>query len=448
MPEKALELFKQVKSESAGMVNNLEQFNSKLQKVANNTEDALRRVNRFGEEGADKYKQATGDARLLAERANQAIARGRFSDAEGLFNTLITAAESFPASVRKTGDPEVDKRNLEDAKQTARDYIALASGGLTDVINLQKLQAEKTNEQAKKNLEAAQKQIEDLIKAQIQSSKNLISALNENTSALRGASGNNREPEQGRPGGDGSSDLPPNYTPGDYTPRYDTGSTNLGYDYGFGGGMGGGMGGYDGSMSGMTKYAVNSPEVGRLLAQTDKLLAKSHAESQTMAARMDALRYLESGAKELDYKERMGYFGTLGPQDAAEPEFGMSDMDLSDALYRILGRDTFDFDAMRGNIDRMLGNAYGRAKTTVDGAKEALDPQTQLNNQIGDMTQKLETVFDNFSNKFESVMDEAGGRFADTTERSIEGAFGKGMQIDVNLDDENGNSLGSVRRVI
>ncbi|AFM24980.1 phage tail tape measure protein [Desulfomonile tiedjei] len=448
MPEKALELFKQVKSESAGMVNNLEQFNDKLQKVANNTQDALRRVNRFGEEGADKYKQAAGDARWLAERANQAIAGGKFQTAEGLFNTLMATAESLPSAVKKTGDAEVDKRNLEDAKQTARDYIALASGGLTDVINLQKLQAEKTNEQAKKNLEAAQKQIEDLIKSQIQSSKNLITALNENTAALRGTSGNNQQGGQDGPGQGGESDLPPNYTPSDYTPRYDTGSTNLGYDYGFGGSLGGGLGGYDGSMSGMTKYAVNSPEVGRLLAQTDKLLAKSHAESQTMAARMDALRYLESAAKNLDYKERMGYFGTLGPQDAADPEFGMGDKDISDALYRILGRDTFDFDAMRGNIDRMLGGAYERAKTTVDGAKEALDPQTQLNNQIGDMTQRLETVFDNFSNKFESVMDDAGGRFASTTERSIEDAFGKGMLMEVNLSNDDGASLGSVRRII
>ncbi|AFM26038.1 phage tail tape measure protein [Desulfomonile tiedjei] len=441
MPEKALELFKQVKSESAGMVNNIEQFNSKLQNVAINTQDALRRVDQFGLEGANKYFEVARNSRLLAERANQAIAGGNFQSAEQYFNSLISTAETLPSAVKKTGDAEVDKRNLEDAKETARSYITLASNGLTDVINLQKLQAEKTNEQAKKNLEAAQKMIEDLIRAQIKSSENLIAALNANTAALQGNAGapgqQGQAPNQsGQTGASGDSGP-------DIFVLPDGTSTRLGSsDYGLGGG------GYGSSMSGMSAYAANSPEVARLLAQTDRLLAKSQTESQTMAARMDALKYLESAAKNLDYKERMGYFGTLGPQDMADPEFGLSDMDISQALQRILGRDTFDFDAMRMGIDQKLGSMYERAKSTVDGAKEALDPQTQLNNQIGDMTKQLENVFNNFSDKFESVMDDAGGRFADTTERSIEDAFGRGMQIDVNLSDDDGASLGSVRRII
>jgi len=409
MPEKALELFKQVRTESAGLVQNIEQFNDKLRNAANAGQDALRKVNAYGLQGIDRYKSEISDIELALERANDALKGGRFGEAENLYKSVMSAAQGLPGNAVKTGNAEQDAANLEAAKADARILIQIASGGMNDAIKIQKAQAEETNRQAKANIETAQKAIENLIRAQIDSANQLINALNANTEALQGRLG--QTPGQtGQPGqldtgqgaASGTADLSSAVQSGvqNALGGSGSGSSNL---PGYNPTVSGQSGQPDYSSSLMPSERSN-PLLDIQLAQTDKLLAQSQSESATMNARMDALKYLESQAGIVDSREQRGYTsGALGSSV---------------------------FDNLSGIIQGIQGNIQQQAQQTLDKMSSSTSPKA------------IESTMD----KVHESLTKAGETFLQGAGEAVNKLNEALWKVEILVSDNRAN-LGSVKRV-
>lgn len=455
MPERALELFKQVRSESAGLIQNIESFNDRLRNAAQTGQDALRKINTFGLTGAEKYKAEVEDIQESMRRGNEAIRGGRFQEAENLYKSVISSAQGLPGSVEKTGDEALDARNLETAKSDARALIVVATNGMTDAINVQKRQAESVNEKAKANIEKAQQEIEKLINSQIQSSRDLISALNDNTNALKGklpqAPRANQEqsqaqvvPETGNaeltsqtratetapstgaqllssnnaPLSDLSPDL--NLTP-EVRQQREQAQKQVELDRG----------------RKLNAALEKSPELVTTLSPEDFASARNAraVEDEARQQRMKDLKSLESKAAAIDRNERMGY----GPSflDASGQRY--TDENLNAGVNAVTGKVMTAGDVYSAEqfMSQYFQNASGTYGPTLERAKNT--PY---------MKDTTPNVSDQIYREQASILDEAGQRIGDTVGKAIEKANGKGMSVEIIIKNDRDATLGTVRRVI
>lgn len=446
MPERALELFKQVRSESSGLVQNIEQFNQRLRDASMSGQDALRKINAYGLTGADKYKSEIDDIQLMIKRANTAIAGGRFSEAENLFKSAMSAAQGLPGSAEKTGNEEQDKKNLEQAKQDATLLVRIATGGMNDAINMQKTQAEAVNKQAKDNIQKAQDAIKGLIEAQIESSKGLIRALDENTAALQGKVAESVQGQGGTAGaGEQTGALQKAATEvvgksGAASPSsiigQDAAPAGIPFDSSAGQPSGSPAGVYYDKKtkqfvipetSTLTRAEKESyGTTNALFAEIDRLKAQSDRESDTMAARMDALKYAESMAGNLDRQEKMGYFQTT-PGQASKGDTGLmwgmnklfgGGMDATKGI----------FDNLPAILDRMSAGAMDKYGPMIPLAQGAGTGASQ--NAYTQMSEMLDRGLN------PDIFTRVGDTIAETASKKLNEVLGKGFKVNISVKDE------------
>lgn len=187
LPERALELFKQVRSEASGMVADIESINGKIRDTATFVDDAVKKITRAGITGGDfQEKFLKQDISDISKRATEAVQAGRLGEAEQLYKQAITLATDLPSKIQKTGDYALDQQNDAKAKQEALGIVDVMANNLKDVQAAQKAQSETNNSALQGAAQQAGDSIQNLLKMQMDSARLNIAALNENTAALRG----------------------------------------------------------------------------------------------------------------------------------------------------------------------------------------------------------------------------------------------------------------------
>jgi TP901 family phage tail tape measure protein len=433
MPEKAMELAKKARDEFKGLAQDVNGLKNDLVNTFKTNQELLRDMAKKTMSPVAAWKSDLEYVNKLMNEAQALMGQGKFKEAadaaakaKGEAAKLDKVPEGAGLSQQEVSNKAIGlvaaAAGLEEsAKKAGLEFAVQLNQGIQDNIG----KASVTVKTAQETLLAANtKQL--AINANLLEilSRQFQTMIQQNNERVNGGKGVNIEP----PSVQSMIDFMKQQfgAPGTGVP--------LNGQQGFGGPFGGAYQGAQAGTPGIQTAAQalsNSPEVAKLLGQTDTLLAKSQAESNVMKERMAQLKYLESYTGNLDRKERAGYSTDAGQQ---------TDAKLNSALKSLFGTDTFDFGAIQENIDSMLSRAYQQAKAPVDAYLK------QTGGASSDTTQTRQ--FDSFLEQFKTAISETGAEFKTLAEEGIKTAFGKGVLLEVVLKDDKGGTLGSVRRIV
>jgi TP901 family phage tail tape measure protein len=436
LPEKALELFKQVRSQSASLIQDIEGINAKIRSNQQAVQDSINKIRNYGLEGKAKYDASVADVKTTLSRAIDAESAGRMDQAENLYKQAISMAESLPGQAVKTGNAEQDQKNVEESKKAAIDLVAFANTGLSEVNQRQKDQALAINEAAKKNIQQADERIRSIIAVQIAAAERQIKALDANTNALLrqksiAESGKDEQPQatvrKETEQSASSSDQQQIQSP-DLSASKKTGAVPESFTYG-----------------GVTvpMPTTSSPELQGLLSRTDQLLAKSQAESDLMANRMTALKALESEAGKIDERERRGY----GTREST----ALADSQLNKVLNMVLGRQVTgsDVGAAETNFQDMLRNLFTSFQTRFSEYSRGVGEKgtTLLDSVKAPPAQEAQfkTTTDEAASSFSEKISQTADVFLSKLEEKTQEIFNKVINVDVQVSDDRVSSASITR---
>jgi TP901 family phage tail tape measure protein len=176
-PEKAMQLAKDAQTAFAGLGQNIDSLQQKMRTNAQAIADAQRAVATSGLTGAAKWQAEVENVGIAIQRAREEQTAGRTKEAEGFYKQAIQQAQGL------AGSSDVDKGT---AQATAQSLIGVAGKELLALNQQQIAEAKAYMAEAEKGIKAGGQLQLDGIKNQMDATKLLIVALNENTKALTG----------------------------------------------------------------------------------------------------------------------------------------------------------------------------------------------------------------------------------------------------------------------
>lgn len=461
MPERAIELFKQVRSESQGLIQNVESLNQKIRDNATFVTDAARKISLIGANDETKYKAELKNVLELEHRAQDAMAGGRMSEAENLYKQAVSAATALPGSAVKTGDAATDNANQEKAKKDAQDLVAVLGPQLNIVGNILKQQAEATNRQMEAANKEAQAKQENLLKLQANIALDQIKAIDDNTSALLALTaalqGKTQQPQSSTPGAPGTTPSTGTESgkagqpgspsaPGGTGTRAEGAAARLGGDYA--------------PMKSEERGYSLSPDVQAMIDTTNDMISNSkdlstfsQLEEEFYKNRMDQLKDSERQAGAMDKIERQSG-GSISNQWENRIQSGV---DRTYNRGKILNQEGTalidmrmsgnDVDAAQNNIDSMLSRLLDAAKNSIAGLSNGVTKagSSLLKDLKPPVSQEGEGA-QSIGDSIRDILSDAGETFQSTINEAANAAFERAMQVDIIVKDNRNASLGSIMR--